>query len=362
LTNALALGLKATEKRRLVEEELHGLGEDLTLQQFLYDSSRLTGLLPKLWSCFALYSEERSLDARSLVLLHKMLAHDFYGRPETWQTAVQMMLKAERLLRRDLAGASAADSQHARWYRIFLLDHAANRMRQDDVALRAGALHQVENLLPSSLKILDGFIDQDDTPFVLRAAHYWGHRANAILGRFQRAGSLDKAGKRVRRPSQTSLLEARRHYELAIRLRLAAMKLSFDEIELDVDCAAWAPAGNLDGLRRVEMERLYTRTQGIADLANQFGALSCLLCYSKDLTEGTLDEIGRLASMNDKLWSQSRTERHVWEDKPRTNAWSRMAGLMVEATGYRRSKPMSNELSTHQKEILERFKTSIGAT
>lgn len=140
--------------------------EDLTIQQYLYDSGTLHASSQALERMCNL----SWLPLTSRLLLMKLKAHALYGLDAARRpVAIASLDELLEALERAAASLSPKQQQLIIWYRIWAADHRKN--------LVPGGEGEVEALLPAALRS-GTEPERGDEYLILRAAHYWGHRGN----------------------------------------------------------------------------------------------------------------------------------------------------------------------------------------
>ena len=285
-----------------INDKLGLMFDDKTLQQFLYDTEKLKSISLRLQPLAMIASlRPGMLTVKATILLPKLLSHQAYSVPALWPLAVASLLETDRFL----AGPSAAeiDSTAKKWYRMFVIDHAISRMYPANMVhtlktededkshskveeKRDALILQFEGMIPAALKTMNRITDQalvdESDPLLLRAAHYYGHRGNQHLHSIQEL----KWGDRVREKNfgivpdlVSSALDA---YRPAIALRLLGFAKTFGarpkdlpvtDFETIESVSAWDPE------RKTKFESFVLTSQALADIANQYAAMSCVYCY-----------------------------------------------------------------------------------
>jgi hypothetical protein len=292
---------------------LEELFANKTLQQFIYDTDdiqRITvRLQPLAMNCLMGGAE---FSFKSKVLMQKLLCHHAYSNRDLHSLAVANLIDLERFISSQRQSVSEQD---AKWYQMFVVDHAVARMYEESIAKALKGENQSEfeekksvakeNLIknfesvllpnPLGLPNIDNLLKNNDLydPYILRAAHYYGHRGNEHLNKLQK---INWTVEKLQSTKITSLLrktanEGLNAYKNAINLRILAFAKSFDEVSNDLHaedscivskCDKWSDDWKLKN------EAFFLTSQALADIANQYAAGACTLCYQ--YTQKVLDQ------------------------------------------------------------------------
>lgn len=297
---------------------LDACGRDFGLQQYLYDAGYIDVAIEELRvarteieSRVAVGGGVVQLEA--IAVLEKSLGHYDYG-----QSDYQAENKSfEKLL--DYAERLALDPDRAtlgRWYQLFAYDHLHNRSGNSRWQER------FEEQLPSSLRSRskrEAPMDTGDVPFVLRAAHYWGHLGNRALAA---AEALDVAHKTGRNEARTLVRQGEQHYAMAIDLRLVSLWLSMPEWFSKHKSYFGAPSAYFRSWRRFiqsssqssrcEFERFVGPSQAVGDIANQHCGLATLHLWSWLMHRATGDRVEAANAIERAQEERSKSEA-LWE-------------------------------------------------
>jgi hypothetical protein len=309
-----------------INAQLAELHDDKTVQQFLYDTEEIQSLTERLQSLAMIsWIGAADFDQKSKLVIQKLLCHQAYSKRHLWPLAVANLIELERFIAN--TSTTAENKVVNQWYRMFVVDHAISRMHPETLdrridhdpkdfqkwinASRDGLIQSFESLIPASLSAspdtdrtlkLDQMADADR--YLLRTAHYYGHRGNEKLSRLQ-----DLKWKRENTPNGNNFAhvpglvdEASLNYNKAIILRLYAFAKSFiglraDLIEDDQRVVSSVTGWSKDWMQ--QNEAFLLTSQALADIANQYAALSCVYCYehaySKYSKRGDLSTISHRA-------------------------------------------------------------------
>jgi hypothetical protein len=303
--------------RRVAEinQRLSELFGDKTLQQFLYDTEDIQKITLRLQPLAMIsWISGTDLSDESRVVIQKLLSHQAYSNRALWPLAVANLIELNRHINN--VPTSIIDADAAKWYRMFVVDHAVARMYPDKMAhprggdsgdfqnlvstARDGLITTFERLIPQimnqkqlNLKALQAF-RLDDDPYLLRTAHYYGHRGNDYLINLQ---DLKWVNANADNPDNFRLVpelveKSLLAYSHAIQLRLIAFAKSFRNFKSilhddDIKSVESAIQWEEHWMRRNEAFLL--TSQALADIANQYAAASCVHCYAyaHSLYEGT---------------------------------------------------------------------------
>jgi|GEM_PF-5350777 len=293
-----------TERRvNQINEKLVKLSGDKTVQQFLYDTAdihKITMRLQPLAMISWMGRSEFSVEAR--IVIQKLISHQAYSNRHLYSLAVANLIELNQFIgsfnERDVS------SSNSRWYRLFVVDHAVARMYTDQIAaplagdsgdfkrqvdeMRFNLISVFEVLSPRELlgddfESLLGNNEQCD-PYLLRVAHYFGHRGNERLSMLQALEWADSDLDHIDRMNLVSNLveEGLASYNRAINLRLIAFAKSFGTSldglhEHDSNKVSFAVQWADSWMKN--NEAFFLTSQALADIANQYAAATCVLCY-----------------------------------------------------------------------------------
>lgn len=372
---------------REVDKLLTSLYSNLTDQQCLYDTRELDRILPALRSIFSLYVNKDVFSKKALLVLCKLIAHEAYGSDQQHLFAVQMLLNADQMAE-DMPDANSA------WYRVFLLDHAVNRMLPTSMRCfgenqryllatrRKKLIEEIENLLPSTLKTTEEtFLNSE--PLLLRAAHYWGHRGNHRLAKAQAIKKISieqdevtlenelvapKGDTKIQLSQLVQGLEEGVHfYQRAAEFRIRAYSNSFEATE--EIASLFASLRINTSTSSTQGEKFGYKVQALSDIANQFSAQCCLLCHLAVFPQEVLslnavfDRIKRSQQIAELLWKNANMiVRSNGGDLVRTMSWRRLYEHMVFKINKSIGRPQNfyeEKLKDFERTILTRFESLL---
>jgi hypothetical protein len=160
------------------------LFDNFVFQQYIYDTGYLDNGIERIEKIRSALSEE---DIEGQIILSKMIGHSYYAdrREEGTRNAVENFLIAREYVKSRNSINFEGKHDAWLWYQLFCLDHAHNlvvpkrSIEIDGTIFTAEDLEAViDELLPDELKQLSNPPSTVVAPYILRAAHYWGHRGN----------------------------------------------------------------------------------------------------------------------------------------------------------------------------------------
>lgn len=323
------------------------LDADYGLQQYLYDAGYVDAAFAEL----KLVETELPEGSAARRCVNKLIGHKFYGTDGRLPEGIAYLFEIATQRR---AGNTDLD----RWYRLFCVDHIDNRMARfaDPATLRPfleNRLNDARNneldrhaipeltawvqdeLAAASAGIkpyaaagaraglamtMDAVPEPDwdrDGPFVLRAAHYWGHVGNRQL-LYQSEHATVNAG-----AERALALEA---YARAIVYRAVALNWSLGQVigpefMAALDAAATFPrwiarhAAAFEHGKIRNVERFVGPAQALGDTANQYFCRCDVLLWealyatTAHQRKTVLDLSEREKAVADRLWDLARSEQ-----------------------------------------------------
>ncbi|MBL8299239.1 MAG: hypothetical protein JNN30_12950 [Rhodanobacteraceae bacterium] len=292
--------------------------DNYTFHNYVYDTglqelleSQLTDLL----EVFGRYYQPTLIDR---LVVGKLLGHALYADPSTTGEKAAAYfdeaLETARQLQAESQDADIVDT--TRWYQLFLLDHRTNvrakrlsgseslRRLRTFPAFRSD-LDEIESAFSASLAGLDEAPSAQDFEYIVRAAHYWGHRGNQdsqILLRRVAAGELGSDWDQLSG-------NATQHYIKALTFRLFASELFTPDRALQKVIRkklTFLPAWMSADIARCDKryEKFTSLAQGIGDAAHQLRGLHAVLAYKYLATResGLLEQAQRALDEADVLW------------------------------------------------------------
>ncbi len=397
----LPQNLLSRRQIRKVDKELQQLFTNLTIQQYLYDSKQLADIASHLTSFTALAGGAgMPLSKSSELLLLKLVAHEAYGKTALYGTAVQLLLTANQKIALLQFDAKASMVKH--WYDVFLLDHAVSRMWKESIVsdkspyqdpertthrtdrelvverLRESLKNRALKQIPKSLQVDSAArLNNHECLLLLRSAHFFGHCGNDCLRKVQNFDPESKIKvKTVVATLAQQIEDGVRYFSLAIRHRLWAFALSFQEDlssihKYDLPMTHEVCFKHKRVLTAALLERFNTQNQALSDIANQYAAMTCLLCHGIALKERyksayrgnaiNVSEVDRAAEGARYYWEKANAKAALHgETQMRTLTWRRLFEHMgyVANLGFGKSDLWyEGPLEVYQRDILHRFQT-----
>jgi len=299
------------------------LADHFVFQQFIYDSQYLANALDQIRS---VRQRLDGSDTTAQLVLDKLVAHACYNSRER-----AVVLEALDCFSRLLAEAVPQGIQ--RWYAIFAADHAQNLLvtrllkketeRVEGFAFTSDQLTRlVHRLLPSELLDTKEAPRPESFPFLLRAAHFWGHQGN------QRSYQLYK-GLEALAPADFELREreGRDFYSRAALFRLQSLRFSsaraferhVSPLLKEFEVPDWL-VSPVEELRQWEfsVERFNSDAQGVGDAAHQIRGLGDVQIWAYLYWERSKQSGGEVPhpSPNERLAEAKRTlelARKLWD-------------------------------------------------
>ncbi|MEQ8464201.1 NB-ARC domain-containing protein [Coleofasciculus sp. E1-EBD-02] len=259
--------------------------------QYLYDTGYLENAIDKME---ALKNYLKPLnEPKAKVVIGKLLGHAYYNNDRLYgKQAIDNMMAAKEIA----ANANQTpneDSQMWVWYQIFLLDHVRNlRSKRPDIHPEL----TYENLESEIATLLPDTLEQTTTPpkpdewfFVLRAAHYWGHRGNQV------AFEVESLVSNLPGEIESQILERLSeqgiyYYSLAAILRAVNLRLSFPEqyqqsianlLQEVPYIPDWLNTWNASlQASDNDFERFASPSQAVGDIAHQYRGIAAVQLWS----------------------------------------------------------------------------------
>jgi hypothetical protein len=302
-----------------------------SVQQYLYDTGYLETAIDKLENVKKYLEPLDELKAQ--VVIGKMLGHAYYNNDNLYgEQAIDNMMAAQKIAA-EANQTENEDSQMCIWYQIFLLDHVRNllsklRSKHPDIypeLTYENLERQISILLPDTLEQTNTPPTPDDWFFVLRAAHYWGHRGNQVA--FELEDHLSRLPFEIESQTVERLIQQGIHYySLAAILRAVSLRLSFPEqydqslVKLLQETpylpewlTTWNP--NLQANNN-DFERFASPSQAVGDMAHQYRGIAVIQLWSyyyyacEELTQSELqpklEDTRRVVDACIKLWEKAK--------------------------------------------------------
>lgn len=326
------LKISQNQVNNTIVVNLQLLFSKLDLQQYLYDHNEIEKCLSQILKLNNylnegindFHAENLKNKDKSEVILSKMLGHIYYGKRDKYKEAIENMLEALKKVVYNYEKSDEEEKKIWRWYRIFLLDHIHNLInRHPYEQIQASELEsEIAQLLPERLKKLENPPEPNDFPYLLRAAHYWGHRGNQITYKIssQIATHLNNFEKQQLEALKNQGIE---YYACAVAFRVATFYLSFpNQNYLSVLLqeapylpnwfSSWKPK-DLKSNRFV-FEKFTSQAQAVGDIAHQYRGIATILIWSysqtndKQKAELILKEVSQVQKVYVHLWEQAKKQ------------------------------------------------------
>lgn len=169
------------------------LFDNFVFQQYVYDTGYLENNLVQIEKVREFISEN---NVKGYAILSNMIGHGYYAdRTHYMKQAVENMMIVQEKAEAQSDSSSVGEQKVWLWYQLYCLDHTHNLVATTpegninifDRKVSAQELQsKLELLLPNELKQLYTPPTSDVCPYILRAAHYWGHRGNQLSYRLFR--------------------------------------------------------------------------------------------------------------------------------------------------------------------------------
>lgn len=242
------------------------------------------------------------------------------------------------------------------WYQLFLLDHSHNLIAttpegsielENSVLTSQDLQSNIELLLPEQLKQIDSPPELEFCTYVLRAAHYWGHRGNQVSYQLlkQIPNALESRNVQIERLYK----EGMKYYLLAAILRVVNFRLSFPkkykEYLGDLIQEApytplwlrdWNPGDFQDSL--VRFEQFTSSSQAVGDTAHQYRGIAIVRLWtylykaSQGVEQHFVRDTRKVMETTFKLWKKADEllNRNIGEKIIRYYVWTAPLETMVE--------------------------------
>jgi NB-ARC domain len=261
------------------------LFDNFIFQQYVYDTGYLENSLEQVEKIREVLPPD---NIKGHILLSKMIGHSYYAdRSQGMKKAIENMFRAQEYVEKNQHLASQDESKAWIWYRLFALDHVQNLVVTegsidiDGRRITAEELeHIIYSILPDELKQLDSAPTIDACPYILRAAHYWGHRGNQCSFLFYRdikKLSLEKLDKLY---SQGINYYARAAIFRLVNFRLSCSEEYQEHLNEALREASYIPEwlsnwnSNYFQSHDISFERFTSASQAIGDTAHQFRGIA----------------------------------------------------------------------------------------
>jgi hypothetical protein len=349
---------------------------NFVFQQYVYDTGYLENNLKQLEK-IRNYLNLRFDNLKSDVILGKMIGHGYYAdRSAGMKIAVENMVLSYNKVVNVYQTSSEHDRKVWLWYQLFLLDHAHNLIATtpegyinlEDTLLTAQDLQSnIESLLPEQLKQIDSPPDPELCTYVLRAAHYWGHRGNQVSYQLLRQIPNALSSKSIQ--IEKLYEEGVKYYLLAATFRAVNFRLSYPKkykeylggLMLEAPYTPqwlhdWNPINFQNNL--VGFEQFTSPSQAVGDTAHQYRGIAIVQLWtylykaSQGVEKNFVRETREVMETTFKLWEKAKEllNRNIGEKIIRYYAWTAPLETMVELIEAH----SSNELLMDLEEVRRR--------
>jgi hypothetical protein len=352
------------------------LFENFVFQQYVYDTGYLENNLKQLEK-IRNYLNLGLGNLKGDVILGKMIGHGYYAdRSVGMKIAVENMVLSHKKVVNVYQTSSEHDRKVWLWYQLFLLDHAHNLIATtpegfinlENTLLTAQDLQSnIESLLPEQLKQIDSPPDPELCTYVLRAAHYWGHRGNQVS--YQLLRQIPNALRSKSIQIEKLYEEGVKYYLLAAIFRAVNFRLSYPkkykeylgDLMLEAPYTPrwlhdWNPVNFQDNL--VGFEQFTSPSQAVGDTAHQYRGIAIVQLWtylykaSQGVERNFVRETREVMETTFKLWGKAEEllNRNIGEKIIRYYAWTAPLETMVELIEAH----SSNELLMDLEEVRRR--------
>jgi hypothetical protein len=225
----------------------------------------------------------------------------------------------------------------------------------------------IESLLPEQLKQIDSPPDPELCTYVLRAAHYWGHRGNQVSYQLLRQIPNALSSKSIQ--IEKLYEEGVKYYLLAATFRAVNFRLSYPKkykeylggLMLEAPYTPqwlhdWNPINFQNNL--VGFEQFTSPSQAVGDTAHQYRGIAIVQLWtylykaSQGVEKNFVRETREVMETTFKLWEKAKEllNRNIGEKIIRYYAWTAPLETMVELIEAH----SSNELLMDLEEVRRR--------
>lgn len=301
------------------------LFDNFVFQQYIYDTGYLENNLKQVKKARNFLPES---NVKGYVILNKMIGHSYYAnRTLDMKEAIENMITAQNRAENESCLSTENEKKVWLWYQLFSLDHTHNLVATTPNAcidifgqqVTAEELQtQLELLLPDSLKQLAYAPDAGVCPYILRAAHYWGHRGNQSSYRLFRDIVI-----LPRQELEELYNQGIEYYARAAVFRLVNFRLSCSK-EYDKHLnnwlleapyipewlQKWKPLDFQD--RDINFERFTSASQAIGDTAHQYRGIAVVELWSYlyrapiGVDQLFLTKTKQVIEITQKLWKSAK--------------------------------------------------------
>ena len=332
------------------------LFDNFVFQQYIYDTGYLENNLKRLEKIRSHLNLQLD-NLKGDIILSKMIGHGYYAdRSVRREVAVKNMIDAYKKAVNIYQTSSERDKKVWLWYQLFLLDHSHNLIAttpEGSIQLESGVLiaqnlqSDIELLLPEQLKQIDFPPETELCTYVLRAAHYWGHRGNQVSYQLLRQipNTLKSKNVQIERLYE----EGTRYYLLAAILRAVNFRLSFQKKYKEylgnlIQAAPytpewlrdWNPVNFQDSV--VRFEQFTSSSQAVGDIAHQYRGITIVQLWtylyksSQGVEQHFVRETRKVMETTFKLWEKAEEllNRNIGEKIIKYYVWTAPLEIMVE--------------------------------
>jgi hypothetical protein len=300
------------------------LFDNFVFQQYIYDTGYLDNGIERIEKIRSVLPEE---DVEGQIILGKMIGHSYYAdrREEGTRNAVENFLMAREYVKSRKSINFEGKHDAWLWYQLFCLDHAHNLIVEKHKIEIDGKIFTpkdleaaIDELLPDELKQLSTPPSAVVAPYILRAAHYWGHRGNQYG--FLLFIDIQNLSPENFEELYTQGIES---YAKAAVFRLVNFRLSQpDEYENNLKALLvnapyvpqWLSEWDSSSFQKhdITLERFTSSAQAIGDTAHQYRGIADIRLWGylyqakKGKNDpGFIQEAEKLVEVTDQLWKSA---------------------------------------------------------
>lgn len=332
------------------------LFNNFVFQQYVYDTGYLENNLKQLEK-IKKHLNLKLKNIKGEVILGKMVGHGYYAdRSVGRKSAVENMMLAHKQAVNLYQTSNDHDKKIWLWYQLFLLDHSHNLVAttpQGSIEIGGGTLtaqdlkSEIEILLPKQLKQIDFPPETEFCTYVLRAAHYWGHRGNQVS--FQLLKQIPNVLKSKNEQIEILSENGIRYYVLAAILRAVNFRLSFpkkykeylgDLIQDAPYTPQWLRDWNPVDFQNsvVGFEQFTSPSQAVGDTAHQYRGIAIIQLWtylykaSRGIEKKFIKDARKVMETTFKIWKKADAlrNRNIGEKIIRYYAWTSPLETMIE--------------------------------
>ncbi|HEY9834980.1 MAG TPA: NB-ARC domain-containing protein [Stenomitos sp.] len=325
------------------------LFDNFVFQQYVYDTGYIENNLKQIEKVREFISEN---NAKGYVILSKMIGHGYYAdRTHYMKQSVENMMIVQEKAEAQSDSSSVDEQKVWLWYQLYCLDHTHNLVATTpegninifDRKVTAQELQsKLELLLSDELKQLDTPPTSDVCPYILRAAHYWGHRGNQLSFRLFR--DIVSQSKDELEKLHTQGIE---YYARAAVFRLVNFRLSCPKeyqkhlkglLQGAPYIPEWLPNWTPLGFQNkdINFERFTSASQALGDTAHQYRGIADVQLWSYlylapiGVHQSFLEETKRVIDITEELWKVAKALLKPNEKIIRYYIWIAQLETMLE--------------------------------